>query len=294
MKKKSPEVVVISDIHLGTYGCHANELLLYLNSIKPRILVLNGDIIDIWNFSKKYFPLPHTEVLRKLLKMASQGTKIFYIPGNHDELLRKYIGLRMGNIKIVDKLILELDGQKHWIFHGDVFDATTKGSAKLIAKLGGKGYDLLILLNLFINKLLAIAGRPKMSLSKKIKSSVKRAVSWIDNFENTAIELAIVNQYQYVICGHIHQPQQRTESMKEGSTTYLNSGDWVENLTGLEYENKTWTIYHFKTSDYIRAKTIPEPKSRGIVKEEIVPILQQGELGQIGALQTIGKSAIPL
>lgn len=287
MKKNSPEVVVLSDLHLGTYGCHANELLLYLNSIKPKILVLNGDIIDIWNFSKKYFPLPHTEVLRKLLKMASQGVKIYYIPGNHDELLRKYIDLRMGNIKIVDKLILTLDGQKHWIFHGDVFDATTKGSAKIIAKLGGKGYDMLILINLLINKLLALAGRPKMSLSKKIKSSVKRAVSWIDNFENTAIELAIEHQYQYVICGHIHQPQQRTEFMNKGHTTYLNSGDWVENLTALEYENKTWSIYHYKASDFIKSKTIPETKKPGIIKEELPILLQQADIALIASLRTM-------
>jgi len=291
MKKNNPEVVVLSDVHLGTYGCHANELLIYLQSIKPRILVLNGDIVDIWNFNKKYFPLSHTEVLRKLLKMARQGVKIYYIPGNHDETLRKYLHLRMGNIKIVDKLILDLDGIKHWIFHGDVFDATTKGSAKIIAKLGGKGYDLLILLNHVINKFLAFLGKPKMSLSKKIKSSVKRAVSWIDNFENTAIELAIAHQYEYVICGHIHQPQKRTEYLHKGQTTYMNSGDWVENLTALEYENKEWSIYHFNPLDYIKTKNIAETTKAPMVKEQIPISLSQANPNLIGSFEVMINQA---
>ncbi len=252
MNKKNPEVVVLSDMHLGTYGCHAKEILQYLQSIKPKILVLNGDIIDIWSFNKKYFPTAHSEIIRKLLKMASQGVMIYYIPGNHDEALRKYIGFRLGKIKVVEKLILELDGKKHWIFHGDVFDATTKGSAKIIAKLGGKGYDLLILLNRWINHLLIFMGREKMSFSKKVKNGVKKAVSWINNFESTAIELALEQKYEYVICGHIHQPQMRTVEKDGLTTTYLNSGDWIENLTALEYENKIWSIYHYDKSEYLR------------------------------------------
>lgn len=258
MNKKNPEVVVLSDIHLGTYGCHAKELLQYLKSIKPKMLILNGDIIDIWNFNKKYFPIAHTEIIRKILKMASQGTKVYYIPGNHDEALRNYEGFRLGNIHIVEKLLLTLDGQKHWIFHGDVFDATTKGSAKIIARLGGKGYDLLIWINHMINKVLFLFGKEKMSLSKKVKSSVKRAVSWINNFERTAIELAIQDGYQYVMCGHIHQPQIKKVEINKRSTTYLNSGDWIENLTALEYENKTWSIYHYNKLDFIDID-FPEP-----------------------------------
>jgi UDP-2,3-diacylglucosamine pyrophosphatase LpxH len=267
MKKRNPEVVIISDAHLGTYGSHAAELNQYLSEIHPKILVLNGDIIDIWNFKKRFFPASHSEVVRRLLKLASQGVRIFYIPGNHDEALRKYTGFKLGNIKIVDKLILELDGRKHWIFHGDVFDASTKGSARLLARLGGKGYDLLIWFNHQVNRVLTFFGREKMSFSKRIKASVKRAVSWVNNFEETAIELAIRDQYDFVICGHIHQPQQRTETRKGGTTTYLNSGDWVENLTSLEYEDKQWRIHHHqverqpahsrKPSGYV-PKAIPE------------------------------------
>ncbi|MEP7267785.1 MAG: UDP-2,3-diacylglucosamine diphosphatase [Saprospiraceae bacterium] len=268
MHLRYPEVVIISDIHLGTFGCHAKELIQYLDSIRPNILILNGDIMDMWNFRKSYFPITHTEVIRKIFKMAGKGVKVYYIPGNHDEILRKYLSFKLGNIKIVEKLIMTLDEKKYWIFHGDVFDATTKGSAKLIAKLGGKGYDLLILFNSFINAALKLIGKKKMSFSKKIKNSVKRAIAWIDNFENTAISLAIEEKFDYVICGHIHQPQIRTESKKGRSTTYMNSGDWIENLTALEYKDKEWAIYHYNKKDYIKV----HPKTAD-PKENIIPNL---------------------
>ncbi|MBK7636121.1 MAG: UDP-2,3-diacylglucosamine diphosphatase [Saprospiraceae bacterium] len=210
MSKRKLEIVVISDTHLGTYGCHAQELLQYLKGIDPDILVLNGDTVDIWNFSKSYFPKSHMQVLRQILKMTENGTKTYYITGNHDETLRKYSGTQLGNFILDDKLILDLDGQKIWIFHGDVFDATTKGWARIIAKLGGKGYDILILLNRLINDVLRYFGKEKISFSKRVKKSVKKAVSWINNFEETASILAIDQKYNVVICGHIHQPQDKT------------------------------------------------------------------------------------
>jgi len=237
------QVCILSDLHLGTFGCHAEEISDYLRSINPEILVLNGDIIDIWQFKKSYFPTQHMQVIRDNLKLKTQGTQVYYITGNHDEALRRYSGTQLGNIRLDDKLILELDGKKVWIFHGDVFDATTKGSARLLAQLGGKGYDLLIWLNHNINLLLSLMGREKMSLSKKVKESVKKAVSWINNFEQTAAELAIEEGYDVVVCGHIHQPQQRIIKTEKGEVTYLNSGDWIENLTALEYNDGNWKIY---------------------------------------------------
>ena len=136
-------MVVISDVHLGTFGCHAKELLNYLNSIKPKTLVLNGDIIDIWQFRKSYFPAVHLKVIKKIISLAGKGTKIYYITGNHDEMLRKFSDTTMGAFSILDKLVLELDDKKAWIFHGDVFDVSVQHS-KWIAKLGGLGYDYLI------------------------------------------------------------------------------------------------------------------------------------------------------
>ncbi|WP_127136708.1 UDP-2,3-diacylglucosamine diphosphatase [Flagellimonas oceanensis] len=244
MKKRKIELAVISDVHLGTYGCHADELITYLNSIQPKKLILNGDIIDIWQFSKRYFPPSHLKVLRKIIGMASKGTEVYYITGNHDEMLRKFSDTSMGNFKIMNKLVLNLDGKKAWIFHGDVFDVSIQ-NAKWLAKLGGYGYDLLILINSFLNWCLAKMGREKYSLSKKIKNSVKGAVKYINNFEKTAAELAIENEYDYVVCGHIHQPKKEIYENKHGSCTYLNSGDWVENLTALEYSFKRWRIYHY-------------------------------------------------
>jgi UDP-2,3-diacylglucosamine pyrophosphatase LpxH len=255
MQKRNLDVVVISDVHLGTYGCHATELVNYLKSISPKLLVLNGDIIDGWQFSKRYFPLSHIQVIKEVMSLLSKGTRVVYITGNHDEMLRRYSDIQMGDFQLTDKLVLDINGKKTWIFHGDVFDTTTKGSAKLIAKLGGKGYDLLILLNCFINTILKVFGREKMSLSKKVKDGVKKAVSWINNFEQTAAELAIEKQYDYVICGHIHQPQKRVVKSKIGEVTYLNSGDWIENLTSLELNEGEWNIYQYDEKLFEQPKT---------------------------------------
>jgi UDP-2,3-diacylglucosamine pyrophosphatase LpxH len=243
IKKRNIEVVVISDVHLGTYGSKAKELVQYLESIQPKILILNGDIIDIWQFSKRYFPESHMLVIKTITSMLSNGTEIFYITGNHDEMLRKFKGFQLGNFKIVNKLVLPLKTGKAWFFHGDVFDNTMKHS-KWIAKLGGKGYDLLILLNHLVNWLSVKMGKGRVSLSKKVKDSVKGVSNFVNWFEETASEIAIENGYQYVICGHIHQPKiKKFTGNSGGEVTYLNSGDWVENMTSLEYSRGKWVIY---------------------------------------------------
>lgn len=242
--KRKVEIVVISDVHLGTYGCHAKQLLTYLNSIEPKKLILNGDIIDIWQFKKRYFPKSHLSVIKKIMDFAANGSEVIYITGNHDEMLRKFADTEIGKISIVNKLVLELDGKKAWFFHGDVFDISIQ-NAKWLAKLGGWGYDLLILLNRFVNWCLEKMGKERYSLSKKIKNSVKGAVKYISDFENVITDLAIENEYDYVICGHIHQPKLWVKENKYGKTTYLNSGDWVENFTALEYQFKRWKIYNY-------------------------------------------------
>ncbi len=236
-------------MHLGTYGSHAKELNNYLSSIKPKTLILNGDIIDAWQFRKSYFPKSHLKVIQRIIGMASKGTKVYYITGNHDEILRKFSDMNMGNFSLVDKLILELDDKKAWIFHGDVFDASVQHS-KWIAKLGGLGYDYLILCNRFANWCLAKLGKEPYSFSKKIKASVKKAVKFISDFETTATDLAIEKKYDYVICGHIHEPKILTKENKHGSTVYLNSGDWIENLTALEYHKKRWKLFSYAQSNF--------------------------------------------
>jgi len=244
MKKREVEVVVISDIHLGTYGCHAEELLSYLKSVKPKTLILNGDIIDIWQFNKSYWPESHMRVIKHITGLIAKNVKVYYVTGNHDEMLRKFVGFKMGSLQIVNKVVLNLDGKKAWFFHGDVFDVIMQNS-KWLAKLGAKGYDTLILINRLFNHISEKMGRGKLSFSKKIKNGVKSAVKFIDDFEQIAADIAISNTYDYVVCGHIHQPEIKKIKTREGDVTYLNSGDWIENLTALEYNNGAWKIYQF-------------------------------------------------
>jgi UDP-2,3-diacylglucosamine pyrophosphatase LpxH len=234
--------VVLSDLHLGTFGCHARELLAYLKSIQPDVLILNGDIIDIWNFKKSYFPKSHFKVVKRVLTMAQKGTKVYYITGNHDEMLRRFADADLGQIHLRNQLVLTFGGVRTWIFHGDIFDASIQ-NARWLAKLGGWSYDLLIWVNRWLNVALERMGREKYSLSKTIKDSVKKAVKYVGDFEVAAAEMAVRRGYGRVICGHIHQPQMRKIRVGEQDIDYLNSGDWIENLTALEWNGREWTLY---------------------------------------------------
>jgi UDP-2,3-diacylglucosamine pyrophosphatase LpxH len=251
MQKRQVELVVISDVHLGTYGCKATELINYLESINPKTLVLNGDIIDIWQFSKHYFPESHMRVIKVITSMLTKGTNVYYVTGNHDEMMRKFKGFQLSNFKVVNKLVLQLSTGNVWIFHGDVFDNTMKHS-KWIAKLGGKGYDLLILLNNVVNWISLKMGKGRVSLSKKVKESVKGVSNFVNLFEETTAEIAIENGYEFVVCGHIHQPKiKKIKGKNGGKVTYLNSGDWVENMTSLEYNDGRWKLYTYNESQLI-------------------------------------------
>ncbi|WP_396600945.1 UDP-2,3-diacylglucosamine diphosphatase [Algibacter sp. R77976] len=276
--KRKIEIAVISDVHLGTYGCHAKHLLTYLNSIDPKKLVLNGDIIDIWQFSKRYFPKSHLKVIKKIMTMASNGVEVIYITGNHDEMLRKFSDTTIGNISIVDKAVLELDGKKAWFFHGDVFDISIQ-NAKWLAKLGGYGYDFLTLLNRGVNWYLEKRGKERYSLSKKVKNGVKGAVKYINDFEKVISELAIENEYDYVICGHIHQPKMQYIENKHGKTMYLNSGDWIENFTALEYQFKRWKVYNFN-KDKLAPFVVIDKEDEDLEMKDLIAaitIVGQGE-----------------
>jgi UDP-2,3-diacylglucosamine pyrophosphatase LpxH len=274
--KRTPNIVILSDTHLGTYGCHAKELLKYLKSIQPKTLILNGDIIDFWNFKKKNFPALHLDIIRRILKLSVSGTKVYYLTGNHDDLLRKFGEMSLGNIQLCNKLVFMMEGKKYWIFHGDVFDASVH-KARWLARLGGEGYDLLIRINRNINRIRSIVGLKPVSFSAKVKKRVKNAVKFISDFEETAIELALENSYDYVVCGHIHQPSIRQVTSPDGrSVTYMNSGDWVEHLTALEYDHHKWSIFKFVNdedeliSPALKVE-IPEPKVYALRREEVVP-----------------------
>lgn len=260
--RRPVDLIVISDVHLGTYGCRAKELLHYLKSVKPKTIVLNGDIIDIWQFSKNYWPKSHMKVIKYLMNSLSKGVKVYYITGNHDEMLRKFEGFKMGSFQIVNKVVLELENKERaWIFHGDVFDVTMQHS-KWLAKMGAIGYDSLIAINSLANWISEkVFNKGKMSFSKKIKNSVKGAVKFINDFEQTAADIGISNHYQYVVCGHIHHPEMRRIEQEHGSIMYLNSGDWIENLSALEYHQGKWSLFRFTEQERAAMLNWPEDET---------------------------------
>ncbi len=274
--KRTLDIVVLSDIHLGTYGCHARELLNYLKSIRPKVLVLNGDVFDIWYFKKSYFPKEHLEIVRRILKMAVDGTKVYYLTGNHDDLLRKFGEMSFGLVHLRNKLVFQIDGKTHWVFHGDVFDASIQ-RARWLARLGGEGYDMLIRINRLINRTRELFGLPPVSFAARVKKSVKGAVKYISDFEDTAIQLAAEKGYDYVICGHIHRPQIRQITAGNGHVvTYMNSGDWVEHLTALEFANGQWSIHQYDAALYDMVSPrlrVPEnePEVYTLRREEVLP-----------------------
>lgn len=246
-KRRILDICVISDVHLGSYGCHADELNNYIKSINPKILILNGDIIDGWVFNRKYFPKSHFEFIRNVLTLLKNDSVVYLISGNHDDFLRKFDEISMLNLHKLDKLVLTIDGKKYWFFHGDVFDISMQGGiGKMVAKIGGQAYDLLIYINKWINKFLKVIGKSPYSLSKKVKDSVKKAVVYVRNYEEMSCEHAIKQGYDYVVNGHIHQPSIINFKNNEGSVIYMNSGDYVENLTSLEYNNGEWTIFYYR------------------------------------------------
>jgi UDP-2,3-diacylglucosamine pyrophosphatase LpxH len=272
-RKREVELVIISDVHLGTYGCHAEELLRYLKSIKPKRIILNGDIIDMWQFSKRYWPKSHMQVIKHITNLIAKGVKVTYLTGNHDEMLRRFAGFKMGSFEIANKKVVSLNGKSAWIFHGDVFDVTMQHS-KWLAHLGAMGYDALILINRFVNFLLKVFGQSKISLSKRVKDSVKQAIKFINDFEQTAADIAIANHYQFVVCGHIHHPEKKIITNSSGEVMYLNSGDWVENLTALEYNEGAWEIYRYasdvKTQHIKLSKHAREDRNNDEIFKDLV------------------------
>jgi len=274
MAKREVDILVLSDVHLGTYGCHATELLQYLKSIKPRTVILNGDIIDIWQFSKRYWPATHMMVVKHIIGLIAKEVPVYYIPGNHDEMLRRFKGFNLGSLKIVNKLSLKIDDKKVWVFHGDVFDVVMQNSIWL-ARLGAVGYDTLILINRFVNFISQKLGRGKLSFSKKVKNTVKSAVKFINDFEVTVCDIAAENDYDYVVCGHIHHPEIKEVKTKSKPITYMNSGDWIENLTALEYTDGKWSIYNYATDTVAQAIDINKKSQKKESSKEMMASLMQ-------------------
>jgi UDP-2,3-diacylglucosamine pyrophosphatase LpxH len=269
MQKRSVDVIVLSDLHLGTYASRASEVLAYLKSVSPQLLILNGDIIDIWQFSKRYFPSAHMAVIQEIIHLLTSGTRVIYITGNHDEMLRRYSNMTLGNFQLTDKIVIEINNKMTWIFHGDVFDHTSKGQAKFWGKLGSNGYAILLGFNKVINRFMKLIGKDKLSFSKNVMKHFHKRITKIDSFETMVAEIAIEKKYDCVICGHIHQPQKRIITTPEGSVSYLNAGDWVENLTALEYYGDDWHIYTHDEKAVERSPAFPKKIKTEVITNEI-------------------------
>lgn len=222
--------VWISDTHLGTPGCNADMLFDFLRSIECQTLFLVGDIVDGWQLRKGwYWPTRHNDVIRCILKQARRGTRVVYIPGNHDEAFRDYVGLNFGGVELLPEAIhVTADGRRLLILHGDEFDGVVL-YAKWLAFLGDHAYTLLLKGNVVVNRVRRLFGLPHWSLAAYLKKRVKNAVQFISGYEEAVARAAADRGADGVVCGHIHSAEVRAF----GDVTYYNDGDWVESCTAL-------------------------------------------------------------
>jgi UDP-2,3-diacylglucosamine pyrophosphatase LpxH len=233
------QAIIVSDLHLGTKDSKAEEFIEFLEKHPTDLLILNGDIIDGWALNRgAKWKKQHTKVISKLLKLSNK-TQIVWIRGNHDEFLQEFMGNHFGGIEIREDYVLDIRNtvESYYIFHGDVIDIfITK--YKWLSKIGAVGYDFALWLNRWYNKYRVWRKLPYQSISQKIKSGVKAATNYVNDFEVTALSMASKKGCHGVMCGHIHQPEDRMINGKR----YLNSGDWVENMTAICVED-TGRIY---------------------------------------------------
>ena len=234
--------IFISDFHLGSKGCQSSMLLDFLRNTRSDYLYLVGDIIDGWRLKNKWFwPQEHNDVVQKILRKARHGTKVYYVSGNHDELVRKFVPINLGEVNIVNETIhITADNKKLLILHGDKFDAIIR-VAPWLAHLGDYAYDFALWTNVTLNKIRKRLGYKYWSLSKFLKLKVKKAVSYINRYEEVVANYAFKKNMNGVVCGHIHHASDRII----GDVHYYNDGDWVENCSALveHFDGKLELIY---------------------------------------------------
>ena len=260
--------VWISDIHLGTRGCQSDMVLEFIKYTRSENLYLVGDIVDGWALKNRwYWPQQHNDVIQKILRKARHGTRVFYIAGNHDEILRKFIPINLGNVEILNQLIHEgVNGKKYWVVHGDQFDGIIR-HAKWLSKLGSIAYEALIAFNRYLNYFRRRLGKEYWSLSKYMKFKVKNAVKFMSEFEELVVESAKKRKANGVICGHIHHPAM--ENIKD--IEYKNCGDWVESCTALveHFNGEFELIYWLEKRKEILKDAYVEEKFEEIRQEKI-------------------------
>lgn len=261
------KTIVISDIHLGTKGSKAKEVVRFLKQFKCDNLILNGDIIDGWQLKKSgSWKRKHTRVFNRVLKMIdADRTKVFYLRGNHDDFLDQVLPLEIGNLSILKDMVYESGGKRFFVAHGDVFDSVTT-NFRWIAYLGDIGYTFLLWLNARVNHIRRKKGLPYYSLSQYIKSRVKSAVSYIDDYEKELAKMAKSKGFDGIICGHIH----KAEIREIDGISYFNSGDWVETLSALaEDHDGNWQLIYYNEIDF--KKNVDNVIPMGEIKP-IIPV----------------------
>jgi len=234
----------ISDVHLGTKGCNADLLLNFLRTIQCEYLYLVGDIVDGWQLRRtRFWPQAHNDVVQKLLRKGRKGTRIVYVPGNHDEFARDFVGNSFGAVEVVEEAIHRTaDGRRLLVVHGDAFDGVIR-CARWLAVLGDHAYTLALLVNRWFNRVRSWLGYPYWSLSAYLKLKVKNAVRYIGDYEAAVVEAARSRHVDGVVCGHIHHAELR----EGGDCLYANCGDWVESFTALaEHADGRLEILHWK------------------------------------------------
>jgi UDP-2,3-diacylglucosamine pyrophosphatase LpxH len=256
MTKRHVDVVVISDVHLGTSASRAAELNAYLKTIQPGMLILNGDIVDLWDFRKGYWPEAHTKVIRRILKLAVDGVPVHYITGNHDGALRRYTALCLGAVNLIDRLELDLGGRRHWFLHGDAFDLAL-GTGRMLSWVGAKSYDSLVTLGTAVNAVRRICGLDRVSIANAFKNNLPAARGHINRYVDCCLHAAAARGYDAVVTGHIHVPNMVSRTINGREVTYLNSGDWIDSLSALEYANGQWSIVRW--NDLIAQGLVSSP-----------------------------------
>lgn len=246
MKKRELDVVILSDLHLGTYGCQSKELNKYISSINPKIIILNGDIFDGHMFNRKHFDKGQFEFLYNILSFIKHNKKVYYLVGNHDEFLREFEDIEINNFVKCDRLILDIGGKKHLIFHGDKFDVLVQGKSGLVlTHIGMFFFRLGLLIESIGNFIMKFFTKKKVSFTKNIREKIRQKIKKHNNFEQRTCEHAIEGGFDYVINGHIHEAKIMEYSSENGSVIYMNSGDFVENLSSLEFDGETWKVFKY-------------------------------------------------
>ena len=253
--------VFISDLHLGTPGCQATALLEFLKAYPSDTLYLVGDIIDGWQLKRRWFwPQTHNDVVQKVLRRARKGCRVVFVPGNHDEFARGFVGHSFGGVEVLaDAVHITADGRRLWVVHGDQFDGVVQ-CARWLAVVGDNLYEFTVRLNRHLNRLRARMGLPYWSLSAYLKQSVKKAINYVTSFEEAVAQEARRHGLDGVVCGHIH----RAEMREIGGVLYCNDGDWVESRTALvEHRDGRLEVVHWGQSP-LAARTALQPALRDV------------------------------